>query len=486
MIGEHEGNRRNLLRVAAHVDAPTQPLGTTYSTTHPPPTQVRHPVLNPTFDHTEGGHPTPTPNAQQPLPSLTPAAAPDHPTRGARSPQEPTEQTDPDPEQRDGDETTFMQHTQLDDSVASSSHGGQPPRRSQPRRLPNAAAMVRHWLRELAALLGQRRTGDNLPLQLEQAAQAVGRDHEAGQACENSSYDGGPTKKRRIMNSLTVARLRLQDLTEEDDMDGLNQHQIRRDLEQAAYDLTVGDKLLQYATRNQWGYQLQQGCQGLAQAQAAVQTALAATVEGDLDWHVSGWGQAVVFLLEDAEQLLEEEGQLDFVHPADVAALSEGAQEAPPQPLGDWGQQLDMLLRNIRGVMQFVAEGHEEVRQLMAAIQVWRAAERPEDIVEVDTQTTDGQEGQAQPAAPTPWCPALDADQWSGSVPTSAHEGETQTSEPGFPTDSDLLDALEEYERQERGEAMEAARAEELEQPPEGDSDSAASHRRRRVQAAVH
>ena len=86
----------------------------------------------------------------------------------------------------------------------------------------------------------------------------------------------------------------------------------------------MGDKLLQYATRNQWGYQLQQGCQGLAQAQAAVQTALAATVEGDLDWHVPGWGQAVVFLLEDAEQLLQEEGQLDFVHPADVAALSEG------------------------------------------------------------------------------------------------------------------------------------------------------------------
>ena len=306
----------------------------------------------------------------------------------------------------------------------------------------------------------------------------MGRSNEAGQACENGSYDGGPAKKRRIMNSLTVARLRLQDLTEEDDMDGLNQHQIRSDLEQAYYDLTVGDKLLQYATRNQWGYQLQQGCQGLAQAQAAVQTALTATVEGDLDWHVPGWGQAVVFLLEDAEQLLEEEGQLDFVHPADVAALSEGAQEAPPQPLGDWGQQLDMLLRNIRGVMQFVPEGQEEVRQLMASIQVWRAAERPEDIVEVDTQTTDGQGGQAQPEAPTSWCPTLDAEQWSGSVPSSAHEGETQTSEPGFPTDNAKKEA--------RGEALEAARAEELEQPPEGDSDSAASHRRRRVQAALH
>ena len=122
----------------------------------------------------------------------------------------------------------MMQQTQLDDSVASSSHGGQLLRRPVPRRLPNAAAMVRHWLRELAALLQQRRVGDSLPLLLETASQAVESSAREPEMCGNGSVDGGPTKKRRIMNSLSVARMRLQDLTDEDDVDGLNQHQIKK------------------------------------------------------------------------------------------------------------------------------------------------------------------------------------------------------------------------------------------------------------------
>ena len=295
----------------------------------------------PTTHQQPGPSPSPAQQQQQSMPKAT---------RRSR-----TEENDKQTEE--GDEAHMMQRTQLDDSVASSSHGGPMFRRPQPQRMPNSEAMVRHWLRELAALLQQRRVGDNIPLLLEQASQAVGQSRGDPETCENGTIAEGPVKKRRIMSSLSVARMRLQDLTEEDDMDGLNQHQIRQDLEQAAYDLAVWDKLLQYATLNQWGHQVQQGFQGLAQAQfqglaqaqAAVQTALAATVEGDLDWHVPGWGQAVVMLLEDAEAVLEEEGQLDFVHPADVAALSEGAEEAPPLRQGDLLQQIDKLLGYRRG-----------------------------------------------------------------------------------------------------------------------------------------
>ena len=88
--------------------------------------------------------------------------------------------------------------------------------------MPNSAAMVRHWLRELAGLLRQRRVGDAIPLLLEQAAQAVGRSRGGQETCGNGIVGEGPVKKRWIMNSLSVARMRLQDLTEEDDMDGLN------------------------------------------------------------------------------------------------------------------------------------------------------------------------------------------------------------------------------------------------------------------------
>ncbi|CAE7552733.1 unnamed protein product [Symbiodinium necroappetens] len=424
----------------------------------PSPNQARHPALNPTFDHTQGGQHGPAPNP--------PPAPPPSPTQPQPQPQQQGEQqpqrgaasttatspTQSDTQQTEGEETQLMQRTQLDDSAATSSHGESLFQRPRPRRMPNAAAMVRHWLRKLAAVLSQRSPGDNVHVLLEQASQAVGRSKAEPEACDNGSLAGGPSKKRRIMNSISVARMRLQDLTEEDDVDGLNAHQIRHDLEQATYDLAVGEKLLQHATTNQWGFQVQQSLQGLAQAQAAVQTAISATVQGDLDWHVPGWGQAVVVLMEDAEQLLEEEGQLDFVHPADVAALSEGAQETPPTPLGSWGQQLDELIRNIGGVMAFVTEGHAEVRQLLAAIQVWRAKDRPDEVVEIETQTTDQGEGAPPTDEVQPWKPPLEVEQWPGSIPSSANEGDTQTSEPGFPTDGDLLDALEEYEQQEQRE----------------------------------
>ena len=166
----------------------------------------------------------------------------------------------------------------------------------------------------------------------------------------------------------------------------------------------------------------------------------------------------------------KQEAQLDFVHPADVVALSEGAQEAPAQGQGDAWHRIDKLRRDIGGVMNFVPQGHEQVRQLIAAVTVWSAAERQGEVVEVNTQTSEGaSEGQLGMNASQPWRPPLDAEQWSGTVPSSTTGGDTQTSEPGFPTDADLLEALEAYEHQEREEALEAAKASDVERPTEGD-----------------
>ncbi|CAE7652284.1 Agbl5 [Symbiodinium sp. CCMP2456] len=109
----------------------------------------------------------------------------------------------------------------------------------------------------------------------------------------------------------------------------------------------MGEVLFQRATKGQWGHQVQQGMEGIHQAQRAVRNAMGATAMGDIDWVVSGWGDAVAVLLEDVETLLEEEGQLDFVHPSDVAALDEGAAELPPTRGGQPGEQLAGLIRDI-------------------------------------------------------------------------------------------------------------------------------------------
>ena len=117
---------------------------------------------------------------------------------------------------------------------------------------------------------------------------------------------------------------------------------------------------------------------------------------------------------------------------------------------------------------------------------VWSTAERQREAVEVNTQTTDGGgEAQLEPDETQPWRPPLDAEQWSGTIPSSAHEEDTKSSEPGYPTEADLLDALEEYERQEQQEALEAARAGDAVPPAEEGSGSESSHRRRRFVAAA-
>ena len=50
----------------------------------------------------------------------------------------------------------------------------------------------------------------------------------------------------------------------------------------------------------------------------------------------TGLGRRLALATQDAEELLEEAGQLDYVHPADVVALQDGAEEAPAEPEGDF------------------------------------------------------------------------------------------------------------------------------------------------------
>ena len=105
--------------------------------------------------------------------------------------------------------------------------------------------------------------------------------------------------------------------------------------------------------------------------------------------------------------------------------------------------------------MQFVEEGHEEMRQLMAAIQVWRAAERPEDIVEVDTRPRTIKGGMHSQRRRRHGALLLTRNSGRGASRRQPMRGRRRPANQGFPTDSDLLDALEEYERQERGQALE-------------------------------
>ncbi|OLQ09660.1 hypothetical protein AK812_SmicGene6736 [Symbiodinium microadriaticum] len=100
--------------------------------------------------------------------------------------------------------------------------------------------------------------------------------------------------------------------------------------------------------------------------------------------------------------------------------------------------------------MTFVPAGGEQVRQLLAVIRVWRQ-QAGGGAIEVDTQTAD-EVGPApqQPADLGRWVPPLDAEQWTGSLPSSAVPPDSSQGDPHEPTDDDLLQALEEFERQEQ------------------------------------
>ena len=180
-------------------------------------------------------------------------------------------------------------------------------------------------------------------------------------------------------------------------------------------------------------------------------------------------------------------------------ALEEGANEEPAQPTGGLEATLDTLLRNVGAVAHFVTEGRDELRQLLAAVLVWRQAHHHVGGIAVDTQTTDaGEEPEpgddlSGPVKPRPgdpsgmarWIPPLGMEQWSGSVPTP----DDPQSQPAEPTDDDLVQALEEYERQQAEEALQMARGDDHpgETLPDSEGEpnpEPGEHRRRRMLAA--
>ncbi|CAE7205386.1 unnamed protein product, partial [Symbiodinium sp. KB8] len=224
--------------------------------------------------------------------------------------------------------------------------------------------------------------GDTIPLLLEQTMQIVGTNRASDAHEDNGTVGGpGPCKKRRVLNTLELARMRLEYLCDEDGENGLCQHAVWDDLKDALKDLRQGQEVFQYITRQQWGDQVAQGA-----------TRTGSQKNGDRCWG---------FLLQEGEELREEESQLDYVHPADVVALSEGAQ-------GDATAMIDLLLRNAQLVMHFVPIGGEQFRQLMAAIVVWRQRNSGGSIF-VDTQTTDkGEQEQPPPLDSEKWVPPLD------------------------------------------------------------------------------
>ncbi|CAE7933671.1 TOP3B [Symbiodinium necroappetens] len=408
----------------------------------PPPGRRREPAQNPTFP---GDNQSSTAGPSSP-PVTAPSPSPTQ--RG-------NENGQPDEEDDEIDEPSFMQRaTQLNDTAASSA-GETPqdgwgqrrgrPAGGRPHRMAPAAAMVRRWLRQLAAILQAHPMGDAIPLLLEETMEMVGTCTDDDRWQDDGTVGGpGPCKKRRILNMIYVARSRLELICEDDGIDGYNQHQIWEDLKTALGDLRRGQEQFQQATQGQGGYQAMQGSHGLDQAIAAVQAAAGATMEGDLDWLSESWSQVITVLVQDAEDLLEEEGILDYVHPADVVALEEGGQEAQPPPAGGPDEQIDRLLRNARAVMNFVPAGGEQMRQLLAAILIWRQQTRGESIA-VDTQTTDAAGEGSQPAEglrPTDaWVPPVDTEQWTGSIPSSSVQPASPEGDLFEPTDADLVQA---------------------------------------------
>ena len=168
-----------------------------------------------------------------------------------------------------------------------------------------AAAMVRHWLRELAAILREHPMGEAVPLLLEQTIQMVGTNADSDAHLDNGTVGGpGPCKKRRVLNTLELARMRLEYLCDEDGENGLCQHAVWNDLKEALQDLRQGQEVFHYITRHQGGDQVAQGGHGIAQTIAAVEAAIAAAVEGDMDWLTEGWSQVMGLLLQEGRNCL--------------------------------------------------------------------------------------------------------------------------------------------------------------------------------------
>ena len=181
----------------------------------PSPRSYRQPARNPTFDMGgDGGAPSPgtvASGSTQPQPSPPPPTTRPTDERGDEE-ADASEQADQ-PDTDEGDATAYMQvATQLDETGASSSQAPsrERPAGGQPHRMAPAAAMVRRWLRQLAALLRSHPMGDTIPLLLEETMQVVGTCTEDDRWRDNGTVGGpGLCKKRRILNYLYIARIRL-------------------------------------------------------------------------------------------------------------------------------------------------------------------------------------------------------------------------------------------------------------------------------------
>ena len=190
---------------------------------------------------------------------------------------------------------------------------------------------MRHWLRVLHAVLREgpvRTSVHDLVAQLEARLDDERVSNtllpEGGRHCQ----EGGQTKRRKYLNYFHTVRLRLQDLEEEDGEDGVNQHAVIERLRATIGDIRAARDVLETLTREQGGQQLLSAHGGLDQAEAAVEHAHGEAHNGDFDWLAPGWGAAVCCLLGDAEDLVEEEEALNLVHPADVLAMADGAEDA--------------------------------------------------------------------------------------------------------------------------------------------------------------
>eukprot|EP00439_Symbiodinium_sp_Y106_P085471 s1188_g28.t1 len=99
----------------------------------------------------------------------------------------------------------------------------------------------------------------------------------------------------------------------------------------------------------------------------------------------SGQLHTLSLLLREAENLLTELEVLQFVHPADVVALDEGAVETPPQRGGTVAERARAVLRDLGGIVPFLAADGEPLRMMLGKVTA-----ALNDPIAVDTQTTDG------------------------------------------------------------------------------------------------
>ena len=114
-------------------------------------------------------------------------------------------------------------------SPASGGHESPPPTPERESRGSNTveAAMARLWLRQLLYLLDDLTLGTEIRDSVEAVMETLDdhREHPtAQQGGPPSLCDGRPTKRPRYLNYVTVARLRIVDISYSDDDNGVNNH----------------------------------------------------------------------------------------------------------------------------------------------------------------------------------------------------------------------------------------------------------------------